>query len=166
MWFFWLYQKGFYSPTEHLRDFCVWHLIEIVTDKCKSSIHWRDNDQRAILKWVPSKYVWQVLLKSDIRSEVLFVWICIPPLYFGCLASPTSTLESEVIWLAAFNAYNTMRTWEGQTHEGCQSSGDNYAHLLPEMMELYVSVLFKVLVRGVGKNKGEQLKLNFNSASF
>lgn len=78
--------------------------------------------------------------------------------YFG--------IRTEIIWLTAINAYNTMRMWKGQIHEECRSSGDNYAHLLPEMMELrYLSYSKCLLVKGVEK-KREQLKLNFISASF
>lgn len=50
--------------------------------------------------------------------------------------------------------------WKGQTREGHQSSGGNYAHVLPEMMELgYLSYSKCLLVKGVKKEGIAKIQL-------
>lgn len=88
-------------------------------------------------------------------NESTFCMRSLSHFYFG--------LRTGVIWLVALRLSIAKRTWKGQTREGYQSSGDNYAHLLPEMMEFrYLSYSKCLLVKGVGgKKKREWLKLNF-----
>lgn len=79
-------------------------------------------------------------------NESTFCMHSLSHFYFG--------LGTGVIWLIAIDRRNAKRTWKGQTREGYQSSGDNYAHLLPEMMEFrYLSYSKCLLVKGVGKRK-------------
>lgn len=85
-------------------------------------------------------------------NESTFCMCSLSHFYFG--------IRTEVIWLIAINRCNAKRTWRGQTREGHQSSGDNYAHLLPEMMELSSLSYSKcLLVKGVKKKKEGMAKI-------
>lgn len=72
--------------------------------------------------------------------------------YFG--------IRPDVIWLIATDRCNAKRMWKGQTRKGHQSSGGNYAHVLPEMMELgYLSYSKCLLVKGVKKEGVAKIQL-------